>query len=269
MGRRGEGKSSLAFFLSKRIQQRTGAHTVAIFDPKRTFNDVPHTADIVKFESMMETRGPWAVSYQPSGRDEESQSVEVSDQFDEFVEALGIEYHCGVRDNPARDNLRPFVLVVDEAWLLQTRGTINGSLANLVRLADNKNFYLIQVAHRPNDFGTATRAQVDEVYLFRQFLPADLDIIQEWCGAEVSQKVSTLPLHHLVRYEICSGKWEYWNKPEAWHIAGKENNGRDSDSETKGTEVASGSARTRRNDAFTTDAAEGQRESVGSMGRVS
>jgi hypothetical protein len=253
MGRRGEGKSTLTLFLSKRIQERVGAHTVAIFDPKRSFKTVPHTSDIEEFEAAMETRGNWAVAYQPSGRNEEMESVEVSEQFDEFIEALGIEFHLGVRDNPPRNNLRPFVLVVDEAWLLQSRGTVNGSLANLVRLADSKNFYLIQVAHRPNDFGTATRAQVDELFLFRQWLESDLDIIAEWCGEEVAEKVAALPLHHLVRYEICSGKSEDWNKPSAWFMPDKGNeNVNTVNSGEEGTSASAGSAGTRRDDAVAT-----------------
>lgn len=216
MGRRGMGKSTLARFIAERIKIRRNAHTILIFDPKRTFQAIPHTSDLGEFEEMITDTDFQEVAYQPLGIDEESRDMDA--EFDAFFRALGVEYHLGLGEQSPRKNLSPVVLIVDEAWLLQQRGSMNPNLANLVRLADSENFYLIQAAHRPSDFGTATRSQLDEIYLFRQWLASDLDIIREWAGDDIAEKVATLPRFHVIRYEIGTQTFEVWDKPEAWYL---------------------------------------------------
>lgn len=259
MGRRYQGKSTLALFLSKRIQARVGAHVIGIFDPKRSFKVIPHTSDLELFNELMETRGNFAVSFQPSGRsDEDGVTVEVESQFEDFVSTLGIDFHLG-ESHPTRDNLRPFVLVVDEAWLLQARGSINGQLANLVRLADSQNFYLIQISHRPTDFSTAARSQADEYFFFRQWLASDVETVREWCGDEVAEAVSKLPLHHVIRYEVNTGKWELWNKPEAWFIQTKGEPHANRSAEARREETPPGAGSVGRNDPSSNHAARSER----------
>ena len=222
MGRRHQGKSTLARFLGERIQSRVGAHTILAFDPKRTFRILPHTSDLAELEEMITDPRYNFVAYQPLGLEREPSEQDMAGEFDAFFRALGIEYHLGMGDESPRHNLSPVVLIVDEAWMLQQRGQINGSLAQLVRLADSENFYLIQAAHRPSDFNTATRAQIDEFFSFRQWLADDLDILQEWAGAEVAEKIAKLPPHHVIRFDIGSETWELWAKPEAWYLKNKE-----------------------------------------------
>ena len=213
------GKSTLARFVAERIQTRVHAHTILIFDPKRTFKTIPHTSDTAELEEMITDPKFREVAYQPLGLDETlDEARNMSEEFDAFYSALGIEYHLGMGDKASRKNLAPVVLVIDEAWLLQLRGSMNPHLANLVRMADSQNFYLIQAAHRPTDFGTATRAQLDEIFLFRQWLADDLDIIRVWASDEISEKVATLPRFHVVRYEIGTQTFEVWDKPEAWYV---------------------------------------------------
>jgi hypothetical protein len=230
IGRRGEGKSTLSYYVARRIQQRVNAHTPIIFDPKRTFSAIPHTSDIEEFDEMLVTPGIPAIAYQPfaSVGDNES-SDEVSDEFDRFFDALGIEYHLGVRENPSRPNLGPIVLVVDEAWFLQGGSRANTKLERLVRLADSKNFYLIQASHRPKDYSTRIRAQVDELFIFRQWLEEDIEILREWCGDEVADLARSLKPHEVIRYEIHTAKWEHWNDPRGWYraISGEPNGNAD------------------------------------------
>jgi len=218
IGMRGEGKSTLSIFLARRIQKRVKGHVIPIFDPKRTFNSIPHTSDIDEFEELLETEHD-AVAYQPyTGSDNDKKSSdEVAEEFSVFFDSLGIEYHFGQRETATRQNLGPFILVVDEAWFLQGGMSAHPKLERIVRLADSKNFYLIEAAHRPKDFSTRVRAQVDELYLFQQWLKEDLDIIEEWCGSDVAQTVRNLPSHHVVRYEISTKKWEVWSHPAGWY----------------------------------------------------
>jgi hypothetical protein len=218
IGMRGQGKSTLALYLARKIQLAESAHVIAIFDPKRTFNSVPHTSDVEVFEEWLETH-LGAISYQPFARPEtEKKSTdEIAEEFTEFFNALGVDWHFGLKERAARQNMAPFVLIVDEAWFLQGGMSAHPKLEQIVRLADSKNFYLIECAHRPKDFATRIRAQVDELYIFHQWLEEDLEIVRSWCGDEVANIVSKLPPHHVVRYEISTRTFQVWTHPEGWH----------------------------------------------------
>lgn len=216
MGKRGHGKSTLARYLAERIQARTNGHPLLIFDPKRTYRAIPHTSDLDEFDELATGGEASEVAFHPLGN--------VEEDFDAFIETVGVEELLGAGENASRKNLGSVVVLVDEAWMLKT----NENLARLVRLADSKRFYLIQAAHRPSDFSTATRAQVDELFLFSQWLSDDLDIIREWAGSDVEARVASLPRYHVVRYEIGSQKFEVWENPEAWFLENSDNGGKSS-----------------------------------------
>ncbi|HMD54313.1 MAG TPA: hypothetical protein VKJ65_07190 [Phycisphaerae bacterium] len=225
IGMRTQGKSTLAIYVARWIQEKRKAHVIAIFDPKRTYNSIPHTSDIGEFEHLLETTRD-AVSYQPltGSREARKSDDQVMDEFSEFFDALGIDYHLGKRESARRQNLSPFILLVDEAWFLQGGLSAHPRLEDIVRLADAENFYLIQTAHRPKDFSTKVRAQINELYIFQQWLAEDIEIIREWCGEEIAETVRNLPKHHVVRYEIDTRKFEVWSSPEVWYSSLKQEN---------------------------------------------
>jgi len=208
------GKSTLARYVAERLRERVHAHTILIFDPKRTFKSIPHTNDLDELDEMITDPKFIEVAYQPLGINTESESIEVSEEFDNFFSVIGVEHHLGFGERASRKNLGPIILFVDEAWLIKS----NDNLSRLVRLADSKNFYLIQAAHRPTDFGNATRSQLDEVFLFRQGLADDLEIVEEWAGEEIAERVRTLPPFHVVRYEITTERFEVWDSPKDWYL---------------------------------------------------
>jgi hypothetical protein len=135
---------------------------------------------------------------------------------------LGVERHFGVGDAASRPTLGPVIIIADESWFLQSGSHVNERLEDSVRLADEANFYLIQTAHRPKDFAPKIRAQANELYLFRQWLQEDVDIIETWCGPEVATAVQNLPKHHVIRYEVDAQKFELWDDPRGWYTSLKE-----------------------------------------------
>lgn len=219
IGRRGEGKSTLALFIALRMQKTLRAHTIVIFDPKRTFKNVDHTNDLEVFDDLIEKpSASGAIAYQPYQRHSDSdETIGIQEEFENFCDALGIEKHLG-DERPSRPDLGPVILIVDEAWLLQGGSQINPWMEQLVRLADLETFFLIQLAHRPGDFSPRVRAQLDELFIFRQFLPADLKVIEEMAGPEVASLVENLPSHHVIDFHVHSGKFENWNEPRNWFI---------------------------------------------------
>lgn len=239
IGRRGNGKSTLSLFIGRRIQEKRSGHTIAIFDPKRTFNSVAHTSDLDEFEELLQQNSD-AVSFQPyRNPDLKNRSTDdVSEQFNQFVDRLGIERHFGVMEGASRPDLGPVVVIADESWFLQAGQRVNPSLDDMVRLADEKNFFLIQTAHRPNDIAPKIRAQANELYLFRQWLDDDVQIIETWSSPEVAHIVSTLPKHHVVRYEVDAQKFELWNDPTGWYtdLKGKGEGNETAENNSSGTE---------------------------------
>lgn len=225
IGQRGMGKSTLALFLARRIQSAVHAHVIPVFDPKRTYNSIPHTSDLDAFNDFLENPPGNAVAYQPFSQNaalDSKTSDEVYEAFTEFFDVLGIEYHLGVREDASRPNLAPVALIVDEAWFLQSGGTAHPRLQTLVRLADSEKFFLIQAAHRPTDFSPKVRAQADELYIFRQWLVDDLRVVAEWCGDDVAETVRNLPPHHVVKFVVSDRTWQVWNHPTGWYIPLKE-----------------------------------------------
>jgi hypothetical protein len=217
IGRRAQGKSTLALYVAERVQGKIGAHIIPIFDPKRTFKCVPHTNNADVFGQMLLTPGPRAIAYQPfASTGDMEQKDNVWDEFSVFCDSLGIEKHLG-DESPSRPDLGPVVLLVDEAWFLQSGVVVHPWLEKLVRLADYKTFFLFQMAHRPGDISPRVRAQADEFFYFRQWLPGDIDIVEDMSGADVAEAVSQLPDHHVIRFEVATGFWELWANPANWY----------------------------------------------------
>ncbi|HMD54154.1 MAG TPA: hypothetical protein VKJ65_06390, partial [Phycisphaerae bacterium] len=79
-------------------------------------------------------------------------------------------------------------------------------------------------AHRPKDFSTKVRAQINELFIFQQWLSEDIEIVREWCGEEIATIVRNLPKHHVVRYEIDTRKFEIWSNPKVWYSSLKQEN---------------------------------------------
>jgi hypothetical protein len=218
VGRRGEGKTTLALYLGRRIRRQLEGHCTVFFDPKRSLRAIRSTSDYDELSEIMESGQIEEVAFVPpfAFNSEEPPKHIVQESFVGFVQTLAIEEHLGSRE-PARENLSAIVIAIDEAWNLQDAREMQPHLAGLVRLADKDKVFLIQATHRPAEFSTTYRAQVDVWFLFRQWLPADLDVIEESCGQEVREIVARLPRHHVVRYEVNSGSFAVWSDPAAWY----------------------------------------------------
>lgn len=219
-GRRKQGKSTLAFFLARRIQSRKDGHTVAIFDPKHCYKNVPGTSNREEFEEMLE-RGGGAVAYRPlpASLSVEQMSDEdmMRQEFAEFMDALGIEQHLG-RVDARRKNLGTVILIIDESWYLQNATQADPWIKTLIRLADSDRVFLLLCTHRPVEFNTGIRAQMDEFFFFRQFLESDLESIEAIGGPELAGSVRSLGDHQVLRYEVNTGKMELWADPSSWYL---------------------------------------------------
>lgn len=247
IGRRAQGKSTLALYVAERVQKRIAAHIIPIFDPKRTYRCIPHTNNSQVFAQMLISPGARSIAYQPFTSAGDMQKRDnLWDEFSVFCDSLGIEKHLG-DETPSRPDLGPVVVIIDEAWFLQPSPmVIHPWVENLVRLADHKSFFLFQCAHRPGDIAPRISAQADEFFYFRQWLPRDVEIIEDNSGAEIADAVSQLPDHHVIRFEVSSGTWELWQRPEVWYrnISAEckgGDDGSDDNADARGKETDAGS----------------------------
>ena len=220
-GQKYEGKTTLAFFLACRIQDRMHAHKIVIFDPKWAFKNeefkcggrvrtVAHSESIDEFEALTHEPGT-AVAFRPRvdfGQDDEES---IAEDFTAFCEAIQLEHFL---KHPPEE---PLVILVDEAYHLQRGTYVHPALSAANRLATQGKIYIIQAVHGPKEIAPLMRRQMDEFYLFRQNDPTDLDAINERCGAECAEIVSRLPLHHVVKFTSRDRKFEVWSHPDAWY----------------------------------------------------
>lgn len=221
-GQKYEGKTSLAFWLAMLIKDRTNAYKVLIFDPKWAFRN--HSIEVLgqvrsvawaetseDFEQLLAEQGSAAV-YRPRMSFSESDEEIMWEEFEQFSRAISLEK---ILRFPFH---RPVILLIDEAYFLQSGKTVHPALSSAIRLATEGKLFIILAVHGPRELAPMVRRQLDEMYLFRQNDPADLDFIQERCGAEARAIVEKLPQHHLLVFRSRSRDFEVWSNPERWRI---------------------------------------------------
>lgn len=221
IGRKYEGKTTLAVFLACRIMDRTNSYKVWMFDPKWSVrNPAPRvggktrkfefTDDIGDFERILRSDGDAAI-FRPQISFDKDDEESTWEDFLHFVEAIRLE---SLLKHPPE---RPIVIVVDEAYLLQEGRAVHPALAAANKLATEGKIYIIQAAHAPKEIAPKMRRELDELYLFRQDDPVDLDAIHERCGEQCAEIVSSLPLHHVLVFKSRSRSFEVWKHPEGWY----------------------------------------------------
>ena len=209
VGRRLEGKTTLAMYLAKRKYKARVA-----WDPRCMLRGVLiYNVDDLQLAIDQREWEKDTLIYRPI-------SGEVNTEFHEF---------CGVLF-PPHFTYGGFALVVDEAGELQNAHGINPDLVRIVKQhptsPPEQGVMIIQTNHRLAEFNNSCKALLDELYIFQTTLPGDLDTLEKHTGlAEVTPIVRTLPKHHCVRYlygrqDVGVEQYEVWDNPEMWKPVG-------------------------------------------------
>jgi hypothetical protein len=209
-GRKYQGKSTLAFYLAERIQRRTHSYTPVFFDPKWTFRSVAHTEDVDEFADMLPDAKD-GLAFRPASQFSDDDIEKVREDFTAFCEAINLE--SLLRHPPDR----PIIIVIDEAYYLQSGKYVHPWLARLIRLATEHKIFVILAVHRPTQIAPDVRSQIDQFFFFRQILPDDLDAVREVADEESAEIVANLPKHHVLEYNVESRTREVWSRPELWY----------------------------------------------------
>lgn len=209
VGRREEGKTTLALFLSRKYKARI------IWDPRGMIGDSSSAVIVCSPDDLDTaiTEGEWKkgpIVYRQESGDVES----------EFTDICQVLF-------PPKFTRGGFAFVIDEAGELQNPHAVHPELKRVIKqhptFPRQESVLVIQTNHRLSEFHNSCKALMNELYIFQTTLPRDLDVLEEHTGIpQLRDIVKNLPKHHCVRYlydrqEIGDSQYELWDDPEYWY----------------------------------------------------
>jgi hypothetical protein len=195
VGRRGVGKTTLAYFLSRKNPTRL------IFDPRaqfKTSTDIVHDG-VGIFELLDEKE---EIIVQPYS-DVKGNFLQVAQEFREWTIA-----------NPDE----PCSFLVDEVRFLETPNENYDPLEQLLRFSDSSQVDIIFTCHRPGDIAVDIRAIADYLVFFRTTQEHDLKIIKERCGQEAVDVISNLNDYEFLVWNDGRAVFQVQKEPSIWYV---------------------------------------------------
>lgn len=203
IGRMGEGKSTLAYFIANRFPTRV------IYDPRMQFNT---TSDVLPEPSllydMLDDRSE--IIIQPRGN--------VQQLFEDTSQAI-VDW---MDENPEE----PLVFLADEARLIQL---VDGegkfpAFDWILRSSGREKINVVITAHRPTDIPVNIRAIAHYWCIFPTTQEHDLKTIAERCGEDVAEAVSTLKRFEsggaeVIVWDDGYATWKKHSDPKLWYVS--------------------------------------------------
>lgn len=199
IGFTGQGKSTLASFISRRSQTRV------VFDPRGQFET---SSDILPdaggLYELLDDR--YEVIVRP-GR-----GSEVEENFDETCRVIA----DWIEDNPHES----ICILADEGRLIGLYGkTPSLHFDWIVRSArEGSPIDVIITCHRPTDLHPDLRAIANRLVFFRVMLPGDLETIEDQCGPVVAAEVKNLLDKEFLTWNNSRQQWRKVTDPSSWYI---------------------------------------------------
>jgi hypothetical protein len=195
-GRRGKGKTSLAYF-----QAAKDGSGLAIFDPTHGFQIGAIVSSGVDFENALDGQiSP--VVFQVS--DSEIRKDAVESDFAEFVHAIKLRQGISV--------------IVDESSYLQSPNWIAPALDDEIRCGRRRKHDVYFTQHRMADCNGLLLSLVTEFNFFETKHPKDLERIAEYCSARIAAAVADLKDFEFLHYDVENGQAYVNVEPEFWRV---------------------------------------------------
>lgn len=202
LGRRGHGKTRLAYFIASR------AHRTLIWDTRggiRHRDEKDHSA-VATTEAELR-RG---VNYLLTG-----ELTEVIFTPGDKPRPLFAAF-CREASRLMRNTRgRKVAVMIDE---IRSIDTTNEDLDWMLRYTDIDQFRIIFTGHRPKDVPTDIRAIGNRWLLFRFTLPRDFEVIEEHTTPEVAARVKQLGPREFLCWDDSREGFELFRNPAAWYI---------------------------------------------------
>jgi hypothetical protein len=196
-GRRGKGKTSLAYFQASRL-----GRGVCVFDPTEGFS----IGTIVRSRSEFEEALDQEISpivFQVVNATARKNAIE--EDLGEFVEAI--------------KHIRDISVLLDETSYVQSPQWAAPAFDDEIRVGRRRRHDVYFTQHRIADCNGILLSLVDEFNFFRTKYSRDLDRIAEICGARIAGLVSTLGEHDFLHYDV-EQETAYVNvEPDSWRIS--------------------------------------------------
>lgn len=198
LGRRTQGKTTLAYFVASRVVRRM------VFDPRglirsEASNVVTNTRGIQQAAEALTDEQIVELVVTPEANVDRSFQVFC----DEAARVL--------RDTPDV----PLAILIDEVRFMDIR---NESLDWILRTSPVDSTHIIFTGHRPKDIPPDIRAIADKWDLFQFTLKRDLDLIAEQCSEAVARDVQRLQPRQFIEWDDQIGKARYFSDPTRWYI---------------------------------------------------
>jgi hypothetical protein len=200
IGRRGQGKTTLALFMARRAARRF------IFDPRGLVEQTPG--------DRLKTSSPTTIA----------QGVDrvVDDQVPEIVITPTLEPQTAFNalinelyEWLKREPKASFTLVIDELRFLPDLET--AQFEWLLRCSQPDRVHIILTCHRPADIPVNIRAIADQWLIFRVTQEHDLKVI-----AERSPRAAAVARHlqkrEFVAWDDAEGDYKVFKRPDQWFV---------------------------------------------------
>lgn len=194
-GRRTQGKTTLAYFLS------LSKPTRVIFDPRRQFDTTA-----IKLDDAIGL-------YELMDEEEEILIQPTSDVKGTFL-TVAQDFRDWTIDNPDE----PAILLVDETRFIDTPNENYEPFDAIIRFADRDQVDVILTSHRPGDISVDIRAISDYYCIFRVTQEHDLKVIRDRCGEEVVEIVCALPEKEFLVWNDGKATFHVNSDPRKWFV---------------------------------------------------
>lgn len=198
LGRRMQGKTTLAYFVGRQSPRRM------IFDPRGMIRSDAST--VVGTQAELATAGEELLD----GRITElvvTPASHVEDRFAQFCR-IAAAY---LRAHPYES----FAILIDEVRFIDVR---NEDLDWIMRTSDVDRAQIIFTGHRPKDIPPDIRAIADTWCLFQFTLRRDLDVIEEQTSPAVARSVQGLKPRCFVEWNDQIGAARAFSDPSRWYV---------------------------------------------------
>lgn len=204
LGRRGHGKTTLAYYLASQSQR------TLVFDPRGQIrhHEEPESSAVAETITQL-TRGVNAlisgdlteVIFTPSERPTEA--------FTAFCREMARLVRHLPRDVTA-------AILIDE---IRFANLTDEDLDWVLRCSDVNRFRVLFTGHRPKDVPTDIRSIGNRWMLFRFTLPLDFKVIEEQTSPAVAARVKQLAPREFVLWDDSKDGFEVFKDSGTWHVS--------------------------------------------------
>jgi hypothetical protein len=195
-GRRGKGKSSLAYSLASR-----DGRGVVVFDPTESFGIGTVVRNADAFETALDGETSPVVFQIEDAANRPDAVIEDCAKFVSTVK-----------------HYREISVIIDESSYLQSPQWIAPGLDDEIRVGRRREHEVYITLHRMGDCNGILLDLVTDFKFFVTKNPRSLARIAEYCGDKVAGRVSQLKDFEFLDYDVDRELWCINNAPEAWRV---------------------------------------------------